>query len=258
MLDDKTCLQWLLQLKTLGICLLENVPNALGQAKRIIERVAFIKRTHYGEEFSVAVKVDAANPAYTPQPLQFHTDLPYYEYMPGLNFLHSLIPYSGNGGDNIFADGFRIAEWLKEHDPSTFKILSETNITWSDIGRESDNDFHKIFNSPVISANESGNIKRINFSQPQRDSHMTVPIDQVEAWYRAVKTFHNLAHAPDNFVQFKLQRGHMITLDNRRILHGRTGFAEGGERLVEAGYLDWDEANSRIRVLRSKLEGSTS
>ena len=36
---------------------------------------------------------------------------------------------------------------------------------------------------------------------------MPVPIEQVEDWYRALKTFHNLAQAPENLVQFKLQLG---------------------------------------------------
>ena len=36
---------------------------------------------------------------------------------------------------------------------------------------------------------------------------MPVPIEQVEDWYRALKTFHNLAQAPENLVKFKLQLG---------------------------------------------------
>lgn len=46
----------------------------------------------------------------------------------------------------------------------------------------------------------------------------------------------------------------MVTFDNLRILHGRTGFGDTvkGERHVQGAYLDWDEARSRIRVLKAK------
>ena len=49
----------------------------------------------------------------------------------------------------------------------------------------------------------------------------------------------------------------MITFDNIRILHGRTSFGDAlkGERYVQGAYLDWDEARSRIRVLKANLFG---
>lgn len=38
----------------------------------------------FSEEFSVQAKADATNVAYTSGYLQLHTDLPYYEYKPGV------------------------------------------------------------------------------------------------------------------------------------------------------------------------------
>ncbi len=38
---------------------------------------------------------------------------------------------------------------------------------------------------------------------------MAVPIDHVESWYSAIKKFYNLALAPQNLVQFKLQPGEL-------------------------------------------------
>jgi len=48
MTNDKVTLQWLLQLENFGICLLENVPKHLGNVRKLIERVGFIRKTHYG------------------------------------------------------------------------------------------------------------------------------------------------------------------------------------------------------------------
>lgn len=50
-------------------------------------------------------------------------------------------------------------------------------------------------------------IGRVNYNHPMRDSHMVVPIDQAENWYRAAKKFHNLANDPSNLVKFKLKSG---------------------------------------------------
>jgi gamma-butyrobetaine dioxygenase len=38
-------------------------------------------------------------------------------------------------------------------------------------------------------------------------------------------------------------------VDNRRVLHGRTGFRSGGERHLQSCYIERDEFTSRLRVL---------
>lgn len=50
--------------------------------------------------------------------------------------------------------------------------------------------------------------------------------------------------------------GDFISLDNRRVLHGRTAYSEtegGTERMLESGYVDWDELLSKRRVLMLEL-----
>nr|CAH0103769.1 unnamed protein product [Daphnia galeata] len=251
--DDETLLDWLHTLDVWGVCIFKNVPHSLGQVANLAKRVGFIKKTHYGEEFSVQAKANATNVAYTQGYLQLHTDLPYYEYKPGINLLHCYIQYKGMGGDSLLTDGFKIAEWLRENDPGAYKCLVETRVTWSDVGQENGNRFHKVHHAPVICESSDGTIRRINYSQPQRDSHMAVPIDQVENWYRALKKFYDLALDPQYLVTFKLQPGEMVTFDNLRVLHGRTAFGENlkGERHVQGAYVDWDEARSKIRVLKA-------
>ncbi|KAI9555785.1 hypothetical protein GHT06_018301 [Daphnia sinensis] len=258
MKEDNILLDWLETLGVWGVGLIKDAPHGLGQVGSLAKRVAFVRKTHYGEEFSVQAKADATNVAYTQGYLQLHTDLPYYEYKPGINLLHCHIQYKGNGGDSLLTDGFKIAEKLRENDPETYKCLAETKVTWSDIGQENGNHFHKIHHAPVICESDDGTIRRINYSQPQRDSHMAVPIDQVEKWYRALKKFYDLATDARYLIEFKLKPGELVTFDNLRILHGRTAFGENlkGERHVQGAYLDWDEARSRIRVLKAKLLGN--
>lgn len=55
---------------------------------------------------------------------------------------------------------------------------------------------------------------------------------------------------------FQNIQGQMISFNNLRVLHGRTGFGTDlkGERHVQGAYLDWDEIRSRIRVLEASLK----
>jgi hypothetical protein len=53
----------------------------------------------------------------------------------------------------------------------------------------------------------------------------------------------------------RITLGDCAVFDNPRIMHGRKGYslADGGFRQVQGGYVDWDEANSRVNALRAKF-----
>lgn len=48
------------------------------------------------------------------------------------------------------ADGFQVAELLRETDPDAYKCLVETEVAWFDIGHEKGTPFHKINHVPII------------------------------------------------------------------------------------------------------------
>lgn len=96
-------------------------------------------------------KEGTSNVAYLSTPLQMHTDLPYYDYKPGCNLLHCLVQSSNpTGGENLIADGFYVAEQLRQHHPDDFRLLSETLVDWSDLGADEAGTFHSIYRAPVI------------------------------------------------------------------------------------------------------------
>ncbi len=78
--------------------------------------------------------------------------------------------------------------------------------------------------------------------------------------YRALSAFDALAHSPELVVEHKMAEGECAAYDNRRVLHGRTGFDTaggdpGGERkrrFLHGWYVDWDEIWSRINVIREQ------
>lgn len=86
---------------------------------------------------------------------------------------------------------------------------------------------------------------------PQRDSHFNVPLEEVLPWYESYALFVRLAIADSH--AFKTRPGDVLTFNNIRLLHGRTGYDDSEEspRYIVGAYLDWDIIYSRLRVLKN-------
>lgn len=141
---------WLETLAHYGVAMIKNTELIENQVRKVANRINFIRRTSYGEEFAVRADPNATNVAYTSNPLQIHTDLPYYEYVPGVNLLHCIAQTKSSGAFNMLADGFHVAERLRKENPNVFKCLSTTLVNWSDYSADDGNRFENIFRHPVI------------------------------------------------------------------------------------------------------------
>ncbi|KAK7077966.1 Gamma-butyrobetaine dioxygenase, partial [Halocaridina rubra] len=252
--EDAAVLAWLQQLEVYGFALIKGAPAKPGQVRSLANKIAFIKKTHYGEDFSVIAKNDPSNVAYLNGPLQLHADLPYYLYKPGVQFIHCIVQYAGDGGDTRVSDAVHVARELKRLHPKHYEILINTLVDWFDEGTDETGEFNKVLQLPMICTDATGKIWRINFSQPQRDSFFSLPAEKVAGWYEAMTNYHKLLCDPQYCFQFKMVPGTILTFDNLRIVHGRSGYKTGfSERHIEGCYLDWDEVRSRRRVLETKL-----
>jgi gamma-butyrobetaine dioxygenase len=191
-----------------GAAIISNTPQEEKSARMVADRVGFIRKTHYGEEFEVKAKDDTANVAYLSNNLQMHTDLPYYAYVPGVNLLHCLVQSKSKGAQNLLADGFYVAELMRKEHPQDYYLLSTVVINWSDIGEEKETSnipFHSIYRAPMFCFDYDNNLERINHSIPQRDSFFSVNVKVVRDWYKALRKFVNLIHA--EAVEFKTKEG---------------------------------------------------
>ncbi|XP_016952126.1 gamma-butyrobetaine dioxygenase [Drosophila biarmipes] len=253
MAQDDVLMQWLQALAVYGVALLRNAPLDEGVVRRLAERVGFIRRTTYGEEFVVQAKPGAQNFAYLSLPLPLHTDLPYYEYKPSVNILHCVVQTDSPGGSNMLVDGFHVADILRRDHPEDFERLCRVVVDWNDIGSEDGREFHNIWRAPVICLDAEGRYTRVNHSVPQRDSHFNVPLAEVLPWYESYARFVRLAIADSH--AFKTRPGDVLTFNNIRLLHGRTGYDDSAEspRYIVGAYLDWDIIYSRLRVLKRRL-----
>lgn len=141
---------WLQSLAINGVALIENAPLDENVCRNVADRVGFIRKTHYGEEFTVKAKENTSNVAYLSSPLQMHTDLPYYDYKPGVNLLHCIVQSMSAGASNLLTDGFYVAERMKREHPHFYETLTQTLVNWSDYGEENGNRFQTINRAPVI------------------------------------------------------------------------------------------------------------
>ena len=92
---------------------------------------------------------------------------------------------------------------------------------------------------------------RINYSDHHRDSVLNaVSPEQVQQYYAACKLFDRLLNDESNVVWNKSEPGEILCFDNRRVLHGRSGFelTSGESRKLIGTYLRWDEIRSMARV----------
>ena len=104
---------WLTRLLQDGIAFLSGVPaaeDALLASMRLVGQVA---ETNYGRVFDVRSVPQPENLAYSDLGLGLHTDNPYRDPVPGFQALHVLIA-SPDGGESLFADGFALAEHLRD------------------------------------------------------------------------------------------------------------------------------------------------
>jgi len=259
--SDDALKEWIEHLRTIGLVILQGCPLQEGPCDQIANRIGFYKTTHYGAHWSIKVRSDPNNVAYSGKAIGLHTDLSYYSNPPGVGLFHCIQQFPGEGGASEFCDGFNVLNVLKEEDSESFNVLDTIPLTFWDFGGEHhteetglDTTFLKRRLAKTIERDMNGNIWRINYNNQGRDPFLPLDADQVNQLYFALNRLNEVCYRPENVVIFKLQPGEMIAFDNYRMFHGRTGFdfreGEGSnDRHFHGGYLDWDEINSRLNRL---------
>ncbi|XP_038069346.1 gamma-butyrobetaine dioxygenase-like [Patiria miniata] len=254
--EDHSLYSWLAELVTRGVALVKNAPAEVGQVYKLAERVAYLRATTYGATFHVMSKPDPSSVGYTTGPFAMHTDYAPLSRTPGVLLLHCILP-AGEGGESLLVDGFKVAQDLKKIDPEAFRLLTTYEFDYSEKGTDCFGSFYMHSRHPVIKLNELGDVEQIVISNQSRDPMLRVPVDQIQPIYHAFNKYFNMLQLPENLLQYKLQKGDILTNDNRRVLHGRNSF-QTNARHLEGGYVEWDEVNSRLRALTLQLQKNTT
>ncbi|XP_038077859.1 gamma-butyrobetaine dioxygenase-like [Patiria miniata] len=260
--DDMELFNWLDALNTKGLALVKGAPTKKGTIRQLAERVAYLKKTCWGEEFQVVSQQNASDLAYTGKPLGFHVDQAYLSYYPGIQMLHCIQrTVDVEGGENQFVDGLHVAQQIQKEFPEAYQILTTLDVDVLCATFEDHRSVRLKCKSPTINVHSNGRFRSINYSDGSRAPYQTgVAVEQVISLYRALKLFSNVMYRQENVVRHQLAEGEIATFNNTRVLHARSAFTIAGDggRHLEGGYMDWDEARSRIRVLREKLFGDAA
>jgi gamma-butyrobetaine dioxygenase len=242
---DELLLRFAETVWTVGIAFVRNVPTTEATLRDLARRIGHVRATNFGPDFHVEAMPDPNNVAYTPVELRPHTDLPYHQNPPGIQFLHCFTA-DAPGGESTFVDGFWVADQLRREHPDAFRVLCEVPIPY----RFQDGHDDLSFAAPVISLRPDGTYGEIRFHNALT-APIDLPVGMIESTYGALRRFDRVARSDEAQLVVRLQPGDLTVFHNRRVLHGRRAFdPDRGIRHFFGLYVDVDEWLSRIRVLR--------
>jgi gamma-butyrobetaine dioxygenase len=228
-----------------GFVILSGVPSEPGTVLQVARRFGFPRETNFGISFDVRSVPAAIDLAYTHVPLDPHTDNPYREPVPGIQLLHCLENRT-SGGLSTLVDGLAVSEALRASDPAAFDLLSTVPVGF----RFTDPTTELVDQTTIIELGCSGEIIGLRYS-PRLDRVPFMAPDALTAFYGARRALDRLLRSAAYEVRFLLDDGDLVMFDNRRLLHGRTGFdPREGNRHLQGCYIDVDGPRSLYRVLR--------
>ena len=240
---------WVTDFLRYGFIVFSGVPREEGSVLTVGQTFGHVRTTNFGALFDVRSVPDATDLAYTAIELGAHTDNPYRSPVPGVQLLHCLINET-TGGLSTLVDGFAAAEALRVQDPEAFRILSQTPVRF----RYQDPSTELVASAPPIELDVTGAVRNIHMS-PRLDCVPLAPPAQLDAYYRARKTFDLMLRDKAFEIRFLLNAGELVMFDNCRLLHGRTSFDPSeGLRHLQGCYIDIDGPRSLYRVLRRTVQ----
>ncbi|CAG0886700.1 unnamed protein product, partial [Darwinula stevensoni] len=244
--------RWLELVYKYGFAVIRGVPTEKEKVVEVVHRFAYVKETSYGVTFDVVSEPEPDHLAFTGRYLEHHTDMNYREKSPGLQLLHCIQAKSSGAdesmGKSFFVDGFYVAQWLEEHEPTAFHILSSTPIRFQI--KSGGKRYSNLW--PVILLDNQGNVSEIHYNNRtmgplQAPGHIIIP------FYHALKLFVSKLRDQQTELVFQMLPGDLVAFNNRRVLHGRTSFDPTKvTRHLVGCYVDIDEAFSVYDSLLAK------
>ena len=242
--SDEALQQWLTDFLELGFCLVSDVPPT----ERVLDEFvatfgASLRSTNFGSTFEVVTEPNPYDLAYTRLGLSAHSDNPYRCHAPDVQLLY-VVRNEADGGESTLVDGLKLAEDLKAEDPGAFDSLTTTELEFRFEGRDAE----LIYNAPALEYDAKGRFRQVRFS----DRLQFMPLadaGEFSRFHHACRKFSQLAASNLYQLEFRMPRGMLMMMDNRRLLHGRKSFAENGHRHLRGAYIDADYIESALRVL---------
>ena len=242
--------KWLQLLHEYGFAIIKNAPTKKKSAFKILNKISHHRETFFGTPFEVINVPKPNNTAYTADALRNHTDLPYFEYAPGYQFLHCLVN-DAKGGNSSVVDGFAVANYLKKNEKEVFKVLTNTYVKFKDT--DYTQKATRVLHSSLITLTKDKDFNDIRFSMAAMGT-VDVDSNKMKKFYEAYYLFAKLLHSKKFKIDFRLESGDIFCFNNRRVLHGRTAFdPNSGNRHLQGYYIERDEILGRLNYF-NKLQ----
>lgn len=156
--------------------------------------VGAVETTAFGYKFTIKKVGEPHNLAFHSIGLQQHTDFTYLKKVPDIALFHC-IQNAPSGGESLWADGFALAERLRETDPEAFALLARTPVRFVDLTDKWD----MRATHPTLELDADGVMSRVHFNERTRDSWRqwrpnATGIDATsQAFYVALRKYEALA-----------------------------------------------------------------
>ena len=246
--NDRHLKEWLHILNEYGFALIKKSPTGKKSAFKILNKISHHRETFFGTPFEVINIPKPNNTAYTADALRNHTDLPYFEYAPGYQFLHCLIN-DAKGGNSSVVDGFAVSNYLRKKEKKIFKILTTTHVKFKDT--DYTQKAIRVLYSPLITLTKDNDFNDIRFNMAAMGI-IDIDSSKMKKFYEAYQIFAKLLHSNKFKIDFRLEAGDIFCFNNRRVLHGRTAFdPNSGNRHLQGYYLERDEILARLNYFNN-------
>ncbi|KAE8372066.1 trimethyllysine dioxygenase TmlH [Aspergillus bertholletiae] len=248
MSNDEGLCEWLHKIYLHGFCFVKGVPVDPESTKTLLERISFIRHTHYGGFWDFTADLTFKDTAYTTEFLGAHTDNTYFTDPARLQLFHLLSHTDGDGGASLLVDGFWAAKIMRAENPQNYQMLAAMPQPFHSSGNE-DTCIQPAEQMPIFKIHPQYNyLYQIRWNNYDRSAKKDWTLDQQNRWYNAASHFNHIISRKKVQIWTQLEPGTALIFDNWRMLHGRSEFT--GKRRMCGGYINSDDFVSRYRLLR--------
>lgn len=241
--SDAGVKEWLSLIRRYGFSYVSNCPVTPEASLAMMERIAFIRPTHYGGFYDFTSDLSKGDTAYTSLAIGAHTDNTYFSDPAGLQLFHLLSHTGGTGGASQLVDGFAAAHDLQAEDADAYETLSSVRVH-SHASGNADSSIQPFATfATLVHDPQAGHLQQVRWNTTDRAA-IDAPLEHMDAWYDAARKWTTLLRRREYWEQ--LVPGKPLIFDNWRVLHGRSAFT--GKRRICGGYINRDDFVSRYKM----------